>query len=63
MKKSITFALSIVFSPFVFATNWSDANNLHSDISYPSWIETPYSKSDPITKSHIKSLCGFETMD
>ena len=46
MKKSITFALSIVFSPFVFATNWSDANNLPSDISYPSWIETPYSKSD-----------------
>ena len=34
-----------------FATNWFDANNLPDDISYPLWIETPYSKSDGLQKA------------
>lgn len=33
------------------ASDWLDINNLPANTQYPEWLDSPYSKTDPITRS------------
>ncbi|AXN33181.1 hypothetical protein [Vibrio coralliilyticus] len=51
MKTILALAVTAAVSNGVMASDWLDINNLPANTQYPEWLDSPYSKTDPITRS------------
>ncbi|MBN3574822.1 hypothetical protein [Vibrio neptunius] len=51
MKKILTLAVTTAISNGVMASDWLDINNLPANTQYPAWLDSPYSKTDSVTRS------------